>query len=324
MGTSVASACINDSDSEDFELEAHQILELSEEPVLNLITGQFPHHSQAYWRQRVAQSQAHLALVQNNVTLLNDSAVGLLKQGRYDDAAAQLARILNTHPNYYPALSNLGVLEKKRGNYAQAARWLRRALGVKPGGHMGLGDFYLRMCRWKAANRDRVPTHNFLGRPYQSVSIARRERGRQTERRHLETLIQNDRAFPDVYLVLGDHLRQDGRPHLALWSYLRARQLGHPASAALNTRIAGAHSAFRARIDDLTGRRVPARGTVVRRIEHRLEAAQGWVARFETAEADLIESGRHPRFADVEALLNDRGVVRVGPKTPLLRRSSSK
>jgi tetratricopeptide (TPR) repeat protein len=71
--------------------------------------------------------QAHVTSVQSN-----DRAVGLFREGRLDDAIAELQRGLTVNPHYATGYSNLGFLYLRKGHYDQAVECLLRALEVDP------------------------------------------------------------------------------------------------------------------------------------------------------------------------------------------------
>lgn len=64
-------------------------------------------------------------------------AVDLHQQGQYDAAAAAYAGILQSAPDFVPALSNLGAVYSRLGRYADAAAQYRKALDRQPE-HFGI------------------------------------------------------------------------------------------------------------------------------------------------------------------------------------------
>jgi tetratricopeptide (TPR) repeat protein len=71
--------------------------------------------------------QAHVIAVQ-----CNDTAVRLFREGRLDDAIAELGRGLEVSPQYATGYSNLGFLHLRKGQFDQAVACLLRALAVDP------------------------------------------------------------------------------------------------------------------------------------------------------------------------------------------------
>jgi tetratricopeptide (TPR) repeat protein len=71
--------------------------------------------------------QAHVAAVQ-----ANDTAVRLFRDGRLDDAIAELRRGLDSNPQYATGYSNLGFLYLCKGQLEMAVESLLRALALDP------------------------------------------------------------------------------------------------------------------------------------------------------------------------------------------------
>jgi tetratricopeptide (TPR) repeat protein len=71
--------------------------------------------------------QAHVTAVQSN-----DRAVRLFREGRLDDAIAELRRALAVNPHYATGYSNLGFLYLRKGQLDQAVECLLQALEVDP------------------------------------------------------------------------------------------------------------------------------------------------------------------------------------------------
>ena len=71
--------------------------------------------------------QAHVTVVQ-----ANDTAVRLFRDGKLDDAIAELRRGLEANPHYATGYSNLGFLYLRRTELEQAVECLLRALDLDP------------------------------------------------------------------------------------------------------------------------------------------------------------------------------------------------
>ncbi len=71
--------------------------------------------------------QAHVIAVQSN-----DRAVQWFREGRLDDALAELRRGLEISPQYATGHSNLGFLHLRKGQFEQAVACLLQALEVDP------------------------------------------------------------------------------------------------------------------------------------------------------------------------------------------------
>lgn len=196
-----------------------------------VIAGQFPEHSEAFYLHQVDLHTATLKKNPTDVEARNDLAAALLKLKRYEKAEKELLRIEREQPNRYKTHANLGVLYKKTGEYAKAAHHTKKALEIKPEGHLGLGDYYLRMLDWRArvaARESGAAEKNFLGTPYAHGPSAT-ARNPLVDKEHLLTLIKADRHFPHTYLILGDVLFEEDDLQNAARAYLRALAISHEA-----------------------------------------------------------------------------------------------
>ena len=83
---------------------------------------------------RLADGPEWFATLQAHVTAVqaNDTAVRLFREGRLDDAIAELQRGLSANPQYATGYSNLGFLYLRKGQLEQAVECLLRALEVDP------------------------------------------------------------------------------------------------------------------------------------------------------------------------------------------------
>ena len=188
--------------------------------LVDIILGQFPHHGKAFYENEIKIKEPLLIESPDNFELRNDVAVAYLKIVAWDKAQAHFDENEKRHPNQYKTHANLGVMYKKMGEYEKAAFHVKKSLEIKPEGHMGLGDYYLKMIQWKL-NYNKDQKTNFLGVPYsnsaQTAKVANKE--------YVITLIKNDYQFIDAYLVLGDILFEEKNYQLAMRSYQRAYHL---------------------------------------------------------------------------------------------------
>ena len=218
-----AAACVNTSFSSGPTGEDHQITS----DLVKVIMGEFPEHSDAFWDHELRRTAARIEDAPGDFEAWNDRAVALLKLRRHQEAETEFLRNEERWPRRYKTAANLGVLYKKMGRYSEAADATRRALEIKPAGHLGLGDYYLRMLEW----RDRVAREpswrkrtNFLGIP-RGASPEEVAADPLVNRGHLLSLIKADRHFADAYAVLGDVLYAEGDYANSARAYARARAL---------------------------------------------------------------------------------------------------
>ena len=305
-----ALACIWDSDTLSDELQTHV-------DVFDLITGQFPHHGQVYYETRVINSLANLKQEPRDIEARNDLAVAYLKLSRFDQALAEFDRIEEMAPGRYETRSNLGVLYKKMGDYERAADYSQQALALKPEGHLGLGDYYLKMLQFQSEmNRPGVepPAESFLGEAYYNPDFLGAGGPAPGDLDRIKALIRSDRSFADGLVTLGDWLVADGEGagnlNLALWAYVRAGQLDHPHPDLLDRKMKGIFRHWKAVSGDRPGIWTSDPESTIRQIEAYLEKAGEWLKSFEQIEEELIKAGGEVDFAAVEAEMERRGITR--------------
>ena len=194
-------------------------------------------------------------------------------------------------------------LFKKTGEFELAADHIARSLEIKPEGHLNLGDYYLRMLRWLAANRNGQQTSSFLGSDYAAGPNAT---GEMATREHLLGMIRNAPEFADSYLLLGDLYfleNNSDADQLALRCYLRASDL--------SLRRDAYHSDIaRSRVLNLYVRN----GVVADHAEaayspyvDEVEEAEEWLSNYQMVEADLLAASEPIDVASVKVAMEQRG-----------------
>lgn len=270
--------------------------------LIKLIMGQFAHHGPQFYEHQLTQTAAELEKNPDDIEARNDRAVAYLKLKRYNEALAEFEKIEAMAPGRYRTHSNLGVLHKKTSEFAKAAQHVEKSLKIQPGGHLGLGDYYLRMIRWLDKVEDMKTNEepvNFLNIPY-SKGSATTAKSAVVDREFIKTLIKADRSFPDVFVVLGDVLFEDAEFELAYRSYERARALAHPFSNVVRDRQATLMHAWKEATDGTDGLVRPHRGWVRDKIGSETKQAQKWLEQFQRQEAGLLNEGKPADFAAVK------------------------
>jgi tetratricopeptide (TPR) repeat protein len=303
-------ACIWDSDTLRDELQSNP-------DSFDLITGQFPHHGKGYYEHRVRRLTEELKQHPEDVIRRNDLGVALLKLGRFDESLAEFERIEEIEPGRYETLANLGVLYKKRGEFDKAVDRLERALAMRPEGHLGIGDYYVRLARY-LQQQDAPPQKSFLGYSYERFTAIGGPRAEEFELdfemiyERMPKLVEADRTFADGMLVLGDVFARQRDLNFALWAYVRAEMLGHPNPSVVRARIDAifAHwkeaQAFRPiHVED------PAAGVAAIRSD--LERAGQWIQAFERVETELVALHGEIDFNTVTAEMERRGIQKFVP-----------
>lgn len=301
-----ASACIWDRDTIRDETRALP-------QVFDLITGQFEHHGTGYYEARLADCKRSLGTDNVDVGIRNDMGVALLKLGRYEESLEVFRKLEAEDGRRYETLSNLGVLFKKMGRFQEAADYTEKALAINPEGHLGMRDFYLKMLRWRAtvaAAPETMPVADFLGREY-AENLRGIQRLSDDDFERLLSLVRSDKTFVDAYFVLGDDLERRGHLNLALWSWSRALQLGHPATDRIRSRVKAVYDYWTRQ--GKGGMAHSDADEALAAITKELETAAGWQKIFETVEAEMVGANPNVQFEDVAAELTRRGIARVAP-----------
>ena len=299
----MASACVNSSYSRADEKKITDKL-------IHLILGQFAHRSQAFYALKVDETQSLLKSKPKDFLARNDLAVAYLKQGKWDLAEQELRLNETLHPGKYDTAANLGVLYKKRGDFPKAAEYIQKSLKIKADGHMGLGDYYLLMCRDLAQPSS---THSFLGTAYDAPPEVN---AKLANKQHLISLIKNDYRYPDTYFILGDVLFSEGRHQLAAHSYARAMSLNHPGpnQARINL-ILDKWKDKKSVFEQVIKPEV-----FTRKLLRRVDEAKDWLNKFQETETTLIQKkARSYTFNEIIWSMEKSGI-----KRPLIMESGIK
>ncbi len=291
-------SCINTSYSRLDEVEVTGV-------EVDLIVGQFAHHGEAFYRHEVKRTKKLLGDNERNYVARNDLASAYIKLKMYAEAEKEFMLNEKHHPGQYETASNFGVLYKKMGKYTLAAENIKMSLEVKPEGHMGLGDYYLRMIEWlEKIEKDPIYDHNFLGIPYSDPAESIRV-NKVVSKEYLMTLIKNDYQFADVYFVLGDVFLSERDYQLAIRCYYRALHLDHPREDLCYMRINDVQTIIASM---KTEGQVADTRSVSRQIENEFDAAEGWLTKYKELEGRRLSSGQAVDFKTMKGALTAEGI----------------
>jgi len=322
VGAGRVSACLWDRDTLKDDI-------LAQASSLDLILGQFPHHGEAYYKLRITRLKK-----QTNLSILdhNDMAVAYVRTNDFVSAEKHLVEALKMNPNQYETLSNIGVAAKKQGDFKKAAEFIGKALAIKPEGHMGLGDWYLKMLVWREKYEDvgeeKPPTSNFIGQSY-AVHLHKLEYGMDylpalkkggLEVGHPAMMLKNDQTFADGFLVFADQLREQGHLHLAFLADTRAMMLKHQNPEEIRTRRR-AYLKYHGTFPGKYGLKVAYKPWTlgIARAEAMIKGGEVWLKKFKETEAEMVaklSDERELRFSAVEARLLYKGVKKVRDVRP--------
>lgn len=289
----------------------------------DMLLGQFPHHGDAYYRIRITRLRK---AGQPDLLDLNDLAVAHVRLKEFDEAWKALESAKQLKPDHYETLSNMGVTAKKQGDFEKGAEFIAKALELKPEGHMGLGDWYLKALRWRAkfesASGQSPPSENFLGKTYATAfsekfyGMEDMPREAQAPNERYEQLIRNDQSFADGFMAVGDALTSRGDLNLSFFAYLRAEMHGHQNPDEVKRRIAAylKHHETYLRTAGTNLRGASYQKTVVASGEKKIKDGLAWLEQFKSVEAELLKGKtdeRQVNFDHVEGALLQRGIRRV-------------
>lgn len=299
-------ACIWDKDTIRDEIQ-------NKASLYDLIIGQVPHHSDEYYRQRLANKETILKENKGVIGINTIAAAHIRLKEFYKAEKILLAQLKVTPQNYYTN-SNLGVMYKKMGDYKKAVHYMSQALKIKPEGHMGLGDWYLRMLKYKSLQK--TPEKNFLDEEYTEYFKPRAKASVEDVRKRatFEKLIRNDQSFADGFLSLADFLGATGDLNLALRAYMRAEKLGHPKKEYITKKIEMlvAHLSIMGIRDE---EKLRQEVEVFRKqIEEEFNKAEVWVEEFKKTETELLRKKASVDYKEVYAELKRKGINSFYPK----------
>lgn len=321
-GLAPALACLWDTDTVRDELEANS-------STFEVITGQVPEHSMAYYEARLQQTLDELSRAPEDIELMYDAGAAYVRLGRYEAAAQAFDKAEAIAADRYKTHSNRGVLYHRMGRLDDAIRHMRRAVELRPDAHFDSGYLHLKMLEWEKRHPDGArPQTDFLGQSYgeaYGLSIGYMAKKSAEERgipwdesrdamQELERLIRANPEFADAYFVLGDNLRNSSRLNLALWAYVRAIDLGHPRPDVVTKRIDLILDHWKDVLrHGIAAGKVQTRDEVVTGIRQQLPRAEVWRRKFIEIDGDLVKQGTLPSFDATFAVLRALGIERMAP-----------
>ena len=128
--TTLAAACLWDYDT------------LREErarfpDVLELITGKFIRHSQAFYEWRIADRKQRIEQNPEDVSLYDDLAVAYDRTGNQAEAIATILKKEQLKPGQYETAANLGTFHIHASNFEEGLKHIERAISINPEAHFG-------------------------------------------------------------------------------------------------------------------------------------------------------------------------------------------
>lgn len=216
--------------------------------VHELLVGRYERRSVAFYRDRVARMEKHLAAQPDDQGAIDNYAVALFRIGQPEQAIAVMEDKERRFPNQYTTASNLATFHMLRGDHALAVPLLEKALRINPNAHFGREEYQLQLARFLVDEtaRKAKPLMDFTGfDPREGEDDFKHEiefgSGPATaeEAKARQAIIGMIRfgtdQSPDLFYALGNSLLRSGDRHLAARAYWRAIEAGHPQQAELET-----------------------------------------------------------------------------------------
>ncbi|MDP1561201.1 MAG: hypothetical protein Q8M16_07375 [Pirellulaceae bacterium] len=104
---------------------------------LELITGKFIRHSDAYYEWRVQDRLAKLKDREGDLALRDDLAVAYDKLKQHQLAIDTMTKSLELQPKRYETLANLGTFYIHAGNLEVGLDYIKQAIAINPDAHFG-------------------------------------------------------------------------------------------------------------------------------------------------------------------------------------------
>lgn len=292
-----AAPCLWDSDTIDDELRGLP-------DALQLITGRWYRHGEAYYRARIEQLAP---LAAPSFDQLDDLAVAHEKLGDHAAAIAVMQRkraALDAHPDReheYRYRANLGTFLAHSGRYQEALTELQRAVAINPDAHFGRERFQIELIGYVAAAQQQPQL-------WRRGPFAERLTGDFTrmlqdpEGGHAPEPLDWDAAYAglagmvrfggregaELYRSLGDLFLDRQHLNLAWWSWQRAIERGHPAAAELRRLQQSLEHQWQEAAANLDQANVIPTEELYRRVRANADA---WLTVFQTEEGAAIARG---------------------------------
>lgn len=315
----LAAPCLWDTDTIDTELRGLP-------DALDLVTGRWHRHGEAYYRERVERlgKATELSLADHD-----DLAVAYEKLGDQTaalDVMARKAERLAVTPDAdheYRRLANVGTFHAHAGRYDEALVALRAAVALNPAAHFGREKYQIAVIEivQKAQTRPELLREtSLLNQVEPGVDLGFFYLFRGEGRRPLPDEVYQGvagmvrfggRDSALLFGLLGEVFLARGDLNLAWWALQRAIERGHPASERIRQSLRGLEEHWRDGFVPTNSRvAIPTIG-----LYQKVRAnADRWLATFQELEAAALLRGDDVRSdAAVAALVAeaDRRVPRV-------------
>ncbi len=140
------SACIWDRDT--IAMENARFPE-----VIDIISGNFPRHSQEFHEWRIARTKAQLEKTPDKLALYDDLAVSQHKLGDHAAAIETMEAKEAIRPGVYETYSNMGTFLIYTGELQRSLDFINKALAINPEAHFGREKYQKWLVEWVIAGK---------------------------------------------------------------------------------------------------------------------------------------------------------------------------
>lgn len=120
---------------------------------LELITGQFPRHSDSYYQWRVKDRTERMAAGELSPEMFDDLAVAHSKLGHDQRAIELMGEKEAAHPGLYETVANLGTFHIHAGQLQTGADHVIEAIRINPDAHFGREIYQEMLVRYVLETR---------------------------------------------------------------------------------------------------------------------------------------------------------------------------
>ncbi|MBR58275.1 MAG: hypothetical protein CMH54_09665 [Myxococcales bacterium] len=153
--TPSAEACYWDKDT--YKMEKQRFPN-----TLELLTGKFLRHSDAFYAWRIEDRKKKLEATPNELALLDDLGVALDKTGQHEEAIETMKRSMALDENRYETHANLGTFYLHSGQFKEGLVHIKRAIEINPDAHFGreiVQQYLVEYVIWRRSQRKGLPLY---------------------------------------------------------------------------------------------------------------------------------------------------------------------
>jgi tetratricopeptide (TPR) repeat protein len=299
---------------------------------LELITGKFLRHSEAFYRWRIADRLAKLKADPKAIAYYDDLAAAYDKTGDQTRAIVTMLLKEGISPGRYETYANLGTFYAHAGDLETGVKIIDIAIKINPDAHFGreiyqklLAEYVLSVRKDGAlalplSGRDERDVMSPRGYGFDRFLQGKAPGGQKAVKGVLGMMRFGNHESPILLEALGDLLLGGGASPGVLVK-TDARQLAARAylKASYHVKDAGAAAAYRSFAANAIMVHLDPRGRemtvqeVQAALDREIEEAKAWYAKVAADEATWIEQGRDPEAAFEAKYYSRQRAAKEGP-----------